>query len=330
MSDVRGTNVEPLIMDERSEAGREPDVDAVERIASMTRQEVDELPYGFVVLDAEGTILLYNRYEARLARLSADRVVGRNFFREVAPCTRVEAFHGRFRALVADPDRAHDHFAFRFHFLHGAQDVTVQLARAPQGLDAVGGDALEGACVFMTVRRRAVAQSAGEAPREIGADVERGRAKGPLGPFFPLGPEQMVTLLDRVGSLTARQLGEEIGRAVAELAGASIAAASTGGPATGSSSDRAAPQLVSGALDEAVSRAGLGRLSIELDERAPHVLRMALVQPSLEICSPSFASLYEGLLGGALSALLDAPVSARWLDERDPTVVPWRFALQGG
>lgn len=128
-------------------------IDVAERLASMTKEEVDELPYGFVVLDEAGTILLYNRYESSLSRLPQDSVVGKNFFKEVAPCTRVEAFYGRFRALVTGNDRLQETFRFRFYFLHGQQDVTVQFVKAPSAVSLPLEGAEGSSRVFMTVDR---------------------------------------------------------------------------------------------------------------------------------------------------------------------------------
>jgi len=127
---------------------------AIELLSSMSQEEVDELPYGFVVLDEEGTVMLYNRYESALSRLPPERVIGKNFFRDVAPCTRVEAFFGRFRALLADDARTEESFRFRFVFRHGAQDVAVQFVKAPPvtSLPLVCRDSA--ARIFMTVVRR--------------------------------------------------------------------------------------------------------------------------------------------------------------------------------
>ena len=54
------------------------------------------LPFGAIQLDREGTILQFNEYEANLSNRRAPETVGRNFFREVAPCTNVREFHGVF------------------------------------------------------------------------------------------------------------------------------------------------------------------------------------------------------------------------------------------
>ena len=96
--------------------------------------ELDALPFGIIALDEDGVILRYNLCESRFARLDRNQVVGRNFFTEVAYCTRNEAFEGRFRTFVAvcsggaqaEPVR----FEFLFNFKFGAQHVTVELVCA--------------------------------------------------------------------------------------------------------------------------------------------------------------------------------------------------------
>jgi len=65
-------------------------------LAEISDQEVDNLMYGAVELDAEGTILRYNLAETELTGRKAEDVIGKNFFNDVAPCTRSDEFSGRF------------------------------------------------------------------------------------------------------------------------------------------------------------------------------------------------------------------------------------------
>jgi photoactive yellow protein len=46
----------------------------------------DSLPVGVIVLDRRGDVVVFNREEERLAHRERDRVIGRSFFNEVAPC----------------------------------------------------------------------------------------------------------------------------------------------------------------------------------------------------------------------------------------------------
>jgi photoactive yellow protein len=87
----------------------------IERIESLSEQQLDELPFGAIRLDREGRILAYNRAESELSGRRRESVVGRNFFAEVAPCTDVPDFAGRFREGVA---KGSLHTVFPYVFDH--------------------------------------------------------------------------------------------------------------------------------------------------------------------------------------------------------------------
>jgi photoactive yellow protein len=101
------------------------------RVDDLSDAELDALAFGVIALDEEGTVLRYNLYESRLARLDRNQVVGRNFFADVAHCARTEAFEGRFRAFtILGTEGQVDHFDFVFDFKFGAQNVVIELIRA--------------------------------------------------------------------------------------------------------------------------------------------------------------------------------------------------------
>jgi photoactive yellow protein len=289
------------------------EIDSSERLATMTPDEVNALPYGFLILDRDGVVQLYNRYESDMSRLAQDRVVGRNWFREVAPCTRVEAFFGRFRRVVDDPDVGTERFSFRFHFLHGSQDVIVGMTRAPG----------EDGSVFLTVVRREV--SAGGPllrSRTLTADEELGVVVGPLGPALPLPAGAFAKLVSAVAPAEARALGADIGRSLAALAEQE---ASELGEDEGLS---AAPALLrSGVLDAVVARSGFGRLAVDLTAYAERRSIGVTLRPPTTTPTPGLAFFYEGLLASALQAAVGQELIARCLDIRDTVVSPWVFAV---
>jgi photoactive yellow protein len=95
-------------------------------VRQLTVEQLNGLPYGVVVVDREGTVLVYNDTESRLAAVPRDRVLMRNFFRDVAPCTQVKEFEGRFQAFARGETRsAVEQFDFVFNFASGAQQVTI-------------------------------------------------------------------------------------------------------------------------------------------------------------------------------------------------------------
>ncbi|MHC4955908.1 MAG: PAS domain-containing protein [Planctomycetota bacterium] len=103
----------------------------IQQVASMSRGELDELPFGAIEVDGEGTILQYNAAEARLAGLDPKDVIGKNFFAEVAPCTNVQEFAGRFRAELT-PDRLSIAFPYEFKFASKRMSVLVLMHIDPE------------------------------------------------------------------------------------------------------------------------------------------------------------------------------------------------------
>lgn len=81
----------------------------------LSSTEIDALPYGMIQLDATGTILRYSNAETRLSGLTADECVGRDFFTDVAPCTHVADYYGRFLEGVRQ-QQLDAVFTFRYLF----------------------------------------------------------------------------------------------------------------------------------------------------------------------------------------------------------------------
>jgi photoactive yellow protein len=92
----------------------------------MSPADLDKLPYGMIQLDGSGRIMKYNAVESRLASLDQQQQLGRNFFSEVAPCTKVQAFYGRFKEGVVR-EQLDTTFTFHFAFKQSPRDVTVRM-----------------------------------------------------------------------------------------------------------------------------------------------------------------------------------------------------------
>jgi len=124
----------------RSEHRGEPP--PVESLLYLTQEEADELPYGLIVLDRGGVVVGYNEAESRLSGLVRSQVLGRHFFLEIAPCTRVRAFGGLYRRMVQTGEPAIAQFDFIFRFSFGERGVFIRLAYSKereQGLIVVEG-----------------------------------------------------------------------------------------------------------------------------------------------------------------------------------------------
>lgn len=101
-------------------------LEELQSIDRMSEGELDALPFGAIRLDSKGTVLSYNRAEAALTGRDPKRVIGKNFFTQVAPCTNVQGFAGKFREGVARGDM-HAIFPYRFDFEMAPRDVTITL-----------------------------------------------------------------------------------------------------------------------------------------------------------------------------------------------------------
>jgi photoactive yellow protein len=103
------------------------EIEALWRLVDVPFEQLNALPFGAIVVDLSGTMVAYNQYEARLARQDRDAVIGKNFFREIAPCTAVQAFEGRLQALARDAGKGivGERFNYFFPFAHGPVDVTI-------------------------------------------------------------------------------------------------------------------------------------------------------------------------------------------------------------
>ncbi len=103
----------------------EADAEALWRLVNVSLDQLDAMPFGAIVVDPGGTIVAYNQYEARLARVDREAVIGKNFFRDVAPCTAVQEFEGRLQIFLRSKDQVTERFNYFFPFTHGPVEVTI-------------------------------------------------------------------------------------------------------------------------------------------------------------------------------------------------------------
>lgn len=101
--------------------------DVLTRADVLTESELDTLPMGMIQLDREGKVLKFNQTESTLARVSKQEAIGKNFFDDVAPCTKVQEFHGKFLEGV-EQRNLHTVFNYEFKFKDGRRkDVVISM-----------------------------------------------------------------------------------------------------------------------------------------------------------------------------------------------------------
>jgi photoactive yellow protein len=104
--------------------------DDLENVMSkMSPAEVDQLAVGAVQLDAKGTILRYNAAEASMTGRDAKGVIGKNFFRDVAPCTNSPTFKGVFDQGVS-ADNLNTMFEYVFDYKMAPTKVKIHMKKA--------------------------------------------------------------------------------------------------------------------------------------------------------------------------------------------------------
>ena len=98
-------------------------------LAKFTAKEVDELAFGAVQLDAKGTVLQYNAAESGITGRARQDVIGKNFFRDVAPCTNAPKFKGVFDAGVR-AGNLNTMFEYVFDYKMAATKVKIHMKKA--------------------------------------------------------------------------------------------------------------------------------------------------------------------------------------------------------
>lgn len=108
----------------------EIDADAIaSEIGNLTAENLDALPFGAIQLDRTGKVLLYNRAEEEISGRKRRDVLNKNFFTEIAPCTRVRRFYGVFQEGI-ERRALNEVFDFTFRFPQGTREVRIRLIYA--------------------------------------------------------------------------------------------------------------------------------------------------------------------------------------------------------
>lgn len=86
--------------------------------------ELDSLPFGLIKLDTEGKVLEYNMTESAMTGRDPSQVLHRNFFTDVAPCTKTPEFYGKF---VEGVQSKFLNTVFEYCFDHEMAPITVKV-----------------------------------------------------------------------------------------------------------------------------------------------------------------------------------------------------------
>ena len=106
------------------------DIDNV--LARLSTAQIDNLAFGAIQLDTRGTVLTYSRRESEITQRDPKDVIGKNFFTEVAPCTRRPEFYGRFQEGVRE-GKLSVVFDYVFDYKMNPTRVRVHMKKAISG-----------------------------------------------------------------------------------------------------------------------------------------------------------------------------------------------------
>ena len=101
-------------------------------LATLSTDQVDELAFGAIQVDAAGTVLSFNMTESKLTNRDKRDVIGKNFFTDVAPCCNRPGFYGRFVDEVKGQGRS-VLFEYIFDYKMNPTKVRVHMKRANTG-----------------------------------------------------------------------------------------------------------------------------------------------------------------------------------------------------
>ncbi len=93
-------------------------------------ETLDTSAFGIVGMNPSAIVVNYNAFESRLSGLAPERVFGRNFFIDVAPCTNNFMVAQRFE------DEAHldETIPYVFTFKMSPRRVHLRMLKAPEAL----------------------------------------------------------------------------------------------------------------------------------------------------------------------------------------------------
>lgn len=101
-------------------------------LGKLADKDLDKLAFGAIELDKNGTVLKYNSAEGAITGRDPATVIGKNFFRDVAPCTAKPAFKGVFDAGVK-AGNLNTMFEYVFDYQMQATKVKVHMKRSISG-----------------------------------------------------------------------------------------------------------------------------------------------------------------------------------------------------
>ena len=103
--------------------------DDLENRLATDPSRAELLPFGAIMVNQQGDVMRYNHVESGISGRNAGEVVGKNFFNDVAPCAKGQAFYNHFFRAVAD-GHVNTMFDYQFDYKMQATNVRIHMKSA--------------------------------------------------------------------------------------------------------------------------------------------------------------------------------------------------------
>lgn len=101
-------------------------------LSKLNDGQIDDLAFGAIELDGTGKIIQFNVAEGAITGRDPKAVIGKNFFNEVAPCTKSPEFYGRFTEGV-ESGSLNAMFEYTFDYNMQPTKVKIHMKNAVSG-----------------------------------------------------------------------------------------------------------------------------------------------------------------------------------------------------
>ena len=104
----------------------------IDNILAREPARGDYLPFGAVMLDRSGDVVKYKKAEGLIASRNPGAVIGKNFFKDIAPCAKGKRFHGEVLKLQKT-GQVNTLFDYEFGYKGANVKLRIHLKSQPDG-----------------------------------------------------------------------------------------------------------------------------------------------------------------------------------------------------
>jgi photoactive yellow protein len=107
------------------------DSQILNQLPAASRDFANAQAFGIVKVADDGTVQMYNKWEAEMAGVAPQDAEGKNFFTQVAPCTNNRLVFGKFKDGISRGSLDAE-FNYTFTYRMKPTNVVLRLVRDPK------------------------------------------------------------------------------------------------------------------------------------------------------------------------------------------------------